>query len=370
MPRGNKPVCLLLCLWPVALAAQTSGGDIARIVERLDRLEEENRAQAREIAELRAQLDIQERRVDEQAQSKVEASAEVPHSTDRHGAVQYLSRFPPADNGADYPTVAAPQPGARQPAPPCGKPRWAWSFTAPKIFWDGDGSRLGLHGFFCRRRASLGQTFRLRTGSVEIDWKTPACWSGQEKPIFNPREPSSLAQVAFRRSPAPATSGCGCPRSGWSRIIAFGAVSGLRARMGVVETHESTLTTRRPLPALWRHRGRPWKAFRIFLQSGRQPAAGIRARLSRQRHARDGLSIPSAICSRSTGFSTPGGSWNLRGVLLRSECCESGNRADRPGYTRSTGGMRYHREPRRMGTVDAARGQPRRFAFVYRADGR
>src|SRR5690348_17037148 len=84
------------------LHAQTQP-DLSRILERLDRLEQENRALSEEVRDLRARLDgggpaasipanlpegqtatveqrlnIQERRVDEQAQSKVEASQKFP----------------------------------------------------------------------------------------------------------------------------------------------------------------------------------------------------------------------------------------------------------------------------------------------------
>ena len=84
--------------WPLLLSAQTSP-DLARILERLDRLEQENRALAGEVKALRSELaasregrppaaaaddsppatveqrlDIQQARIEEQAQTKVEAS--------------------------------------------------------------------------------------------------------------------------------------------------------------------------------------------------------------------------------------------------------------------------------------------------------
>jgi hypothetical protein len=250
MPRGNKPVCLLLCLWPAALAAQTSGGDIARIVERLDRLEEENRAQAREIAELRAQLaaararpdveqrlDIQEHRVEEQAQTKMEASEKFPIRLT--GMALFNTFLDSRQAGsAEYPTVAAPQPGARQAGATLRQTTVGLEFFGPRTVFGG-----AVHGSvfvdFAGGAGSLGQTVRLRTGSVEIDWKNRSILAGVEKPIFNPREPSSLAQVEVSPLTGTGNLWLWLPQVRVEQDIAFGRSSGLRARLGVLQTHET-----------------------------------------------------------------------------------------------------------------------------------
>src|SRR5437764_15261525 len=84
-------VCLALCLAPANLWAQATQ-DLTKILERLDRLEQENRALTEQVRALQAQLgtpapppptvderlDIQQQRLEEQAQTKVEASQKFP----------------------------------------------------------------------------------------------------------------------------------------------------------------------------------------------------------------------------------------------------------------------------------------------------
>src|ERR1700683_5379582 len=107
MVRLNSLCCLGL-LWPALLGAQQTP-EINRILERLDKLEQENRALAEQVQQLKSELAasrpnaptsaadasaaaapaslavderlaIQESRVEEQAQTKVEASEKFPIS--------------------------------------------------------------------------------------------------------------------------------------------------------------------------------------------------------------------------------------------------------------------------------------------------
>src|SRR5690349_14779811 len=112
MSRKHRLGALALLLWPACMAAQQSP-EISAILARLDRLENENRALTQEVHALRAQLnssggaasgpgretpvepssdgssttvamtaeerlDIVERRVEEQSQTKVEAMQRFP----------------------------------------------------------------------------------------------------------------------------------------------------------------------------------------------------------------------------------------------------------------------------------------------------
>jgi hypothetical protein len=97
--------------------------------------------------------------------------------------------------------------------------------------------------------APLGETLRLRTGSIQIDWKTTSLLVGQEKPIFNPREPSSLAQVGISPLTGAGNLWLWIPQVRVEQDFSLGAGTGLRARMGVVETHEVPSYDNTPLPA-------------------------------------------------------------------------------------------------------------------------
>ena len=122
MSGRSSFACLALYLAPVTLCAQTqTTPDLAKILERLDRLEQENRALTEQVRALQAQLgtpvppqstveerlDIQQQRTEEQAQTKVESSQKFPI---RFTGMALFNAFMNSkqSGGVDYPVVAAP----------------------------------------------------------------------------------------------------------------------------------------------------------------------------------------------------------------------------------------------------------------------
>jgi hypothetical protein len=95
------------------------------------------------------------------------------------------------------------------------------------------------------------QPMRIRTASLEVDWKSRSLLAGLEKPIFNPREPSSLAQVGISPMTGTGNLWLWLPQVRAEQDISFTRSSGLRARVGVLQTHETlptpTFTTPGPL---------------------------------------------------------------------------------------------------------------------------
>jgi hypothetical protein len=79
---------------------------------------------------------------------------------------------------------------------------------------------------------------RVRTGSIEVDWKSRSILMGLEKPIFNPREPSSLAQVGISPLTGAGNLWLWLPQVRAEQDFHFGSATGLRAQMGVVQTRE------------------------------------------------------------------------------------------------------------------------------------
>src|SRR5580704_7256742 len=122
---------VLFCLFPALLAAQQKS-DLQQVLERLDRIEQENKALADEVRALRAELAasrsqapapaevtaapptapleekvaVNEARIAEQAQSKVEASQKLPITFT--GMVLFNTFLNGrATGGAEYPTTAS-----------------------------------------------------------------------------------------------------------------------------------------------------------------------------------------------------------------------------------------------------------------------
>jgi|SRR5579871_14500 len=254
------PAPLLLT---VLLHAQTSP-ELTRILQRLDQLEAQNQELLEEIRSLRGELaavqgatpatppptteqaqaptapveqrlDIAEHRIEEQAQSKVESSQKLPI---RLTGMALFNSFLDShqSGGSDYPTFAfAPGPGHA--GATVRQTILGLEFRGPQAIWGGT-----VHGSvymdFASGSAPLSQTMRLRTGSIEIDWASRSVLAGVEKPIFNPREPSSLAQVAVSPLAGAGNLWLWVPQVKFQQDFSLSSQTGLRAATGVMETRE------------------------------------------------------------------------------------------------------------------------------------
>ncbi len=243
---GHALACLALCLAPVSLCAQTAP-DLAKILQRLDRLEQENRALSEQVRALQAQLgapapvpptveerlDIQQQRVEEQAQTKVEASQKFPI---RLAGMALFNAFANSkqSGGVDYPVTAAPA-GAGHDGATVRQTILGLEFDGPRAIWGGKVNGSVYMDFFAGGTSS---TMRIRTASVEIAWKDRSVAAGLEKPIFNPREPSSLAQVGVSPLTGAGNLWLWLPQVRIEQEVRLGASSGVRAQLGVVQTRE------------------------------------------------------------------------------------------------------------------------------------
>jgi hypothetical protein len=79
---------------------------------------------------------------------------------------------------------------------------------------------------------------RLRTGAIQIDWNNRSIMAGLEKPIFNPREPDSLAQVGVSPLTGAGNLWLWLPQVVFEQDIRAGESTGVRARIGAVQTRE------------------------------------------------------------------------------------------------------------------------------------
>jgi len=92
--------------------------------------------------------------------------------------------------------------------------------------------------FFGGTGQILNQGVRLRTATIAVDWKSRGLSVGLEKPIFNPREPNSLAQVGLSPLTGAGNLWLWIPQVRFEQTIG-GERTGLRAAIGAVQTRET-----------------------------------------------------------------------------------------------------------------------------------
>lgn len=273
MLRLNSLLWLGLAL-PASSEGQTP--EISQILQRLDRVEKQNRdltAQVSqfktEVAELKSELAalepaaltptvaepnatledrvaIQEKRIEEQAQTKVETSQKFPLAITGMALFNAFlnSRY---GGGVEYPTVATLAPTPQSGNATLRQTIIGLEFHGPQTFLGGTVSG-DLAMDFYTGGVSFNSMFRLRTGSINLNWKTTRLMVGIDKPIFNPRDPSSLAQVGISPLTGAGNLWLWMPQARVQQDFAFTSQTGLRARVGVVATHETSPYDQPTLP--------------------------------------------------------------------------------------------------------------------------
>jgi hypothetical protein len=239
-------LCLALVCAPAKLGAQAPA-DLNQILARLERLERENRELTEQVRALQAQvgvstppppsiderLEIQGHRIEEQAQTKVEASQKFPI---RFAGMALFNSFinSKQSGGADYPVTAAPT-GVGHSGATVRQTILGLEFDGPQAVLGGK-----VRGSVYMDFASSAGAFdaHLRTASIQIEWKDRSVAAGLEKPIFNPREPSSLAQVAISPLTGAGNLWLWLPQVRVEQELAFTAATGIRAQLGILQTRE------------------------------------------------------------------------------------------------------------------------------------
>jgi hypothetical protein len=266
-------ICAAFFCSKILLAQQKS--DMQQILDRLERIEQENRNLADEVRALREELatsrtgvappatasstpaaaqpsppaplaervDVNEQRISEQAQSKVEASQKLPITLT--GMVLFNSYLNGrANGGAEYPTTAS-QTNSSSAGATLSQSIFGMKFQGPTIFGGGQISgSMYLDAWGGNPTNSLSHLVRLRTATVQIDWKNTTILVGQDKPIISPREPTSLAQVAVSPLTGAGNLWLWSPQIRIEQRFALGQQSGIIAQAGVYETSEPSYSAR------------------------------------------------------------------------------------------------------------------------------
>src|SRR5579872_5945073 len=333
--RLSLPLTLLL---PLTVFAQ-SGPETQQILERLQRLEDQNRQLMSEIKALRQELAtagikaapsaagepqpsqqspatteaaapapldervaIVEKRIDEQAQSKIEADHKLPVKLT---GMLLFNAFANGRNsgGQEYPVVAAltapGQSGAATDGATLRQSVLGLEFQGPQIFGGGKISGSLYMDFWGGTGNALNQLVRLRVATLDFDWRNTSFSVGQDKPIIAPREPTSLAQIGVSPLTGAGNLWLWSPQARVEQRFAFGENAGLRAQTGVYLTSEgssinvpteyrSSLSSTRP--AL---QGR----FEFWRQFGDNARIEIAPGFSVSESHVNGMAIPSRIFS-------------------------------------------------------------------------
>jgi hypothetical protein len=266
--RKACPLWLLLAT-AVTAAGQTpapstagDAGPLNEILRRLTRLEEQNRelldevhqlrsalaqsrgapetASAQEPAPLQAieeKLEVQERRIEEQAQTKVESSQHLPVRIT--GLALFTASLNSRQTGGFSEEITAPpRGGALSGGATLRQSIVGFEFRGPETIWGGK-----IHGalnmdFNGGSGEPYDSLLRIRTAALQVDWKNTSVMFGQDKPLLAPREPTSIVQVAV-----PALSGAGNlwlwqPQAQVEQRFHLDPQTTVRAQLGVYQTRE------------------------------------------------------------------------------------------------------------------------------------
>jgi hypothetical protein len=253
--------CRYLIVWLVpSLLAGQEKSDLQQILDRLDRLEQENRDLAAEVRSLREELAasrqtqapapetvppapplqeqvaVQQRRIEEQAQTKVEASQKLPITLS--GMVLFNGFLNgKANGGLQDSTTASLTNNEGVGGGSLSQSIVGLQFQGPHVLGGGQvNGSLYMDLFGGSPTSSLDHLIRLRTASVELDWKNTTLMVGQDKPIISPRDPNSLAQVGVAPLSGAGNLWLWQPQVRLEQRVSFTQQMGLQAQLGVYET--------------------------------------------------------------------------------------------------------------------------------------
>lgn len=252
----------------VVLAQDTP--ETREILSRLARLEETNQALAEEIHALRQELaalrapgpgtqveaaaqpssapqptqanppadevrSVEQSRIDELAQTKVEASQKFPIRITGMALFNAYTngRF---NNESDNPTIASLQYGDATGGGTLRQSTLGLLLDGPYIFLGGKVSGSLYMDFYGGSTSSLNHMVRLRTAAINLDWTNTTLTVGQDKPIIAPRDPNSYAQVGVSPLTGAGNLWLWQPQIRLEQRYSFDNNTGLKAQVAVFQT--------------------------------------------------------------------------------------------------------------------------------------
>ena len=246
--------------WTSASLQAQSSPEVREILSRLQKLEEANHALTDEIHALRQelaavrapsasapvsgsterveeQINVQSARLEDLAQSKVEASQKLPVRITGMALFNAYTngRF---NSGVENPIVAS---LGRWDATGGGTLRqtvFGLEYQSPHSVIGAKISGAVSMDFFGGSASSLNHVMRLRTATVSLDWEKTSIMVGQDKPLISPRDPNSFAQVGVSPLSGAGNLWLWQPQVRVEQRFDFGGDFGLKAQAAVIQTRE------------------------------------------------------------------------------------------------------------------------------------
>ncbi|HEY3740564.1 MAG TPA: hypothetical protein VGL53_12005 [Bryobacteraceae bacterium] len=273
--RGSMIVVCLLAAG--AAFAQTptpkEEPDWRQVLQRLDRLEAQNKALVEEIRALREELagksvvasapaptpaptegmpttapleervGVLEQRTAEHEQSKIGTEHRMP--VELTGMLLFNSFIDGRNaSGTQAPLIAGVNPDA---SPLIGgtfrQSIFGLKFQGPKIFANGEVTGSVSVDLFGGTGVPLNQAVRLRVATLDLNWTNTTLSVAHDTPIIAPREPTSMAQVGVSPLTAAGNLWYWQPQIRLEQRFALGSSVGLKAQLGVIQTNEGAATT-------------------------------------------------------------------------------------------------------------------------------
>ena len=262
-------MCRRLSLILLICAARSYGQDAAdsqtvmmqRILQRLDALEKENRELVQEVRSLRQQLDtgqgnassapadasppnqtldervaVDEGRIAEQAQTKVEASQKFP--VQLTGMLLFNAFLNTGGDPGESPSEYGLLSGPGKSGATVRQTLLGLNFQGPQLPAGGHVNGSLLMDFWAGPPVPGDSWLRLRQANLSFDWANRSFWVGQDKPLISPYQPDSLAQVGVPPLAYAGNLWLWLPQARYEERFHFGDNSGLNAQVAVMQTNE------------------------------------------------------------------------------------------------------------------------------------
>lgn len=319
----GKLSCVLLATFAAKSLCAQQPPELQQVIERLDRLEAQNRDLMEEIRALRQQLaagqptpapealpqtaeaatpqrplservEVAERRIAELDQSKISSEHRLPVSLT--GMLLFNTFLNgKGSGGADNPTVVPPAGGSAGGGATFRQSVIGLKVDGPDLVGGGKVTGAVYMDFF-GGGTGLNQAVRLRVATLDATWKNTTLGLAFDKPIISPREPDSLAQVGVSPLTAAGNLWLWQPQARVEQRISLSEQAGLRAQFGVYQTAESGTGLAGEYPDLAKARPGYQGRFEFWAKSGSRRieiAPGFHASSTRVL----GQSVPSRIFS-------------------------------------------------------------------------